>query len=215
MTTDPDPALSRDALLEASLAHVLFDGWSRTALVAGGRSIGLDDDAVDRIFPGGGIEARLWLDDWADRRMIERLRSRDLSAMPLPQRVAAGLKARLAALGPHREAVRRALAARLSPVGAVQAAQAVYRTVDAIWWEVGDQSTDFSFYTKRGILAAIHSAAVLYWLGDTSEGDAETEAFIDRRMADIGRLPALRRRVEEGVRRWRAGISQIRREARL
>jgi ubiquinone biosynthesis protein COQ9 len=71
----------------------------------------------------------------------------------------------------------------------------LYETVDAVWHGVGDDSTDFSFYTKRATLAGIHAAATLFWLDDRSPGCADTEAFIDRRLADLHRLTGLRERV--------------------
>jgi len=34
--------------------------------------------------------------------------------------------------------------------------QSVYRTVDAIWYALGDRSTDYNFYTKRGLLRRLN-----------------------------------------------------------
>ena len=59
------------------------------------------------------------------------------------------------------------------------------RTVDAIWHAAGDRSTDFAWYTKRGVLTAVYSSTLLFWLRDGSEDDAATLAFLDRRMAGI------------------------------
>jgi ubiquinone biosynthesis protein COQ9 len=214
--SEPDSLVERkDRLFEATLGHVVFDGWSAQALAAGAGSLGLDAQAVRLLFPGSGEEARAWLDDWADRRMVERMKAAGLAGLRLHQRIAFALKARIAVLAPHREAVRRALAARFSPKGAVEASRAIYRTVDTIWWEAGDASTDFGFYTKRGILAGIHATAVLYWLGDDSEGAVATEAYIDRRIADTGRIPGLRRQAENLVRRFRDQAALVRKEARL
>jgi ubiquinone biosynthesis protein COQ9 len=64
--------------------------------------------------------------------------------------------------------------------------------VDAIWHAAGDRSADFSWYTKRAILTVIYSATVLYWLRDVSEDDAATLAFLDRRLAVVGRIGRLR-----------------------
>jgi ubiquinone biosynthesis protein COQ9 len=206
---------SKDALLEAMLPNVLFDGWTGRALAAGAAALGLGPGEAAELFPGGGAEARVWLDGWADRRMVERLAATDLAALRTPQRVVAALAARLAVLEPHREAVRRAIAARLSPLGAMPAAQAIYRTVDTVWWAIGDASTDFSFYTKRGILAAIHGSAMLYWLNDRSDGAADTIRFIESRIAEIGRVPSLKHAAGKALHRWRAQLVQLRREARL
>jgi ubiquinone biosynthesis protein COQ9 len=69
------------------------------------------------------------------------------------------------------------------------ATRMLYDTVDAIWRGAGDTATDWNFYTKRGLLAAVYSATVLYWLQDESAGYEETWRFLDRRIADAMRVP--------------------------
>ena len=65
----------------------------------------------------------------------------------------------------------------------------LWRTVDAIWYAAGDTATDFNYYSKRGLLAGVYSATVLYWLEDRSEGFANTWSFLDRRIAEVMRVP--------------------------
>ena len=77
------------------------------------------------------------------------------------------------------------------------------RSVDAIWHAAGDRSADFSWYTKRAILAAVWTSTLLYWLRDTSEDDAATLAFLDRRLAGVGRIGSVRRRAEAALSRLR------------
>src|SRR6185312_15228448 len=90
---------------------------------------------------------------------------------------------------------------------AAPAARLIYETVDGIWYAAGDTATDFSFYTKRAILAGIYSAALLYWLDDRSEDFSETRAFIDRRLGDLKRFGEARQRIEDALGRlpnpWR------------
>lgn len=191
MTVDTEFAADKDRLLEATLPNVLFDGWSLAALKAGAQAIDLPEAEIVRLFPDGGREAALWLDDWADRRMLAALESVDLPALKIRARVAAAVQARLEVLAPHREAVRRAIALKASPWGAARAAEIVYRTVDAIWYAAGDTATDFHFYTKRALLAAAYGPTVLYWLNDSSEGAADTFAFLDRRLGEVLQIPKL------------------------
>jgi ubiquinone biosynthesis protein COQ9 len=77
------------------------------------------------------------------------------------------------------------------------------RTVDAIWHAAGDRSADFSWYTKRAILAGVYGATVLYWLRGSGEDDAATLGFLDRRLAGVARIGAARRRAEAAVGRLR------------
>ena len=62
------------------------------------------------------------------------------------------------------------------------ATRSLTRTVDTIWRTAGDRSADFSWYTKRASLAAIHAATMLYALGE-GRTEVEVEAFLDRRLA--------------------------------
>jgi ubiquinone biosynthesis protein COQ9 len=201
MSAVGDLSHRKDALLEAVLPNVAFDGWSMVAMRAGARDLGLADPDLLLLFPGGPAEAARWLDDWADRKMLDALEKIDLAALKVRERVAAGVKARLDILGPYREAVRRAIALKATPFGAAHAAQTVYRTVDAIWYAAGDASTDFNFYTKRSLLAAVYGPTVLYWLNDRSEGAADTYAFFDRRLADVMKLPRLTQNLKNATKR--------------
>ena len=74
------------------------------------------------------------------------------------ERIALGVKTRLDILAPHREAVRRMLAFLALPANLPLAARLLYRTIDAIWYAAGDRATDFSFYTKRGLLAGVYAS---------------------------------------------------------
>ena len=78
--------------------------------------------------------------------------------MKIRERIATAVKTRLAVLKPHKEAARRAAAFLSLPMHAALGAKLVYRTVDAMWRAAGDTSTDFNFYTKRGILAGVYGS---------------------------------------------------------
>ncbi len=199
----------RDALLEATLPNVTFDGWSLAAMRAGAAQLGLGEGEIAALYPGGPGEMADRLDDWADRHMLDRLEAMDLAALKTRDRIAAGVMARLEILAPYREAVRRAIARRVGPA-APAAARSVWRTVDAIWYMAGDQATDFNFYSKRGLLAAAYAPTVLYWLNDRSEDMADTRAFLDRRLDGIMRLPKLSGSLRQAARRVTAPFEFLR-----
>lgn len=58
------------------------------------------------------------------------------------------------------------------------------RLADEIWYLAGDQSVDGSWYTKRAALSAIYSATEVFMTQDTSKNFADTERFLDARLAD-------------------------------
>lgn len=190
MNMDDLPAL-RDALIEATLPHIAFDGWSVQALRQGAAVIGLDRADIERAFPGGGVEAVAHFISHADREMLEALDKMDLPAMKVRERIAAAIRVRLEQAAGHKEAVRKALAFLALPQHAGLALKSLYRTVDAIWYAAGDTATDYNFYTKRALLAGVYSSTLLYWLEDKSEGHEATWAFLDRRIANVMNIPKL------------------------
>jgi len=187
----------RDRLIEAALAHVPFDGWSIAALSTAARDLDLAEDAVSDYFPGGVRQAVRHFSRWADRRMLAALESADLTDLRIHEKVALAVEMRLEILEPHREAVRRGLSWLAMPQNAVLGARLLYRTVDDIWYAVGDRSVDFSFYTKRGLLAGVVGSTTLFWLDDESEDGVVTSAFLDRRIGDVMKIHTARRRSDE------------------
>lgn len=178
---------AREAVVAAALPHVPFDGWTERALVAGARSAGMEASEAARLFPRGPVEAIEVYSGMADRAMAEAV-----AALPaetkMRERIAAGIRARLDFVAPHKEAVRRATNTLALPHNAPIGLRLLYRTVDALWYAAGDKATDFNFYTKRAILAAICSATFLYWFNDRSIDHAATLKFLERRLDEHGRV---------------------------
>ena len=201
MIQPPERLPERDAAVEAMLAHVPFDGWTRKALRAGLADAGMPADEAELLFPGGPRDMIAAFCDLADRRMETAAAA--LTETSLTARVRAIVALRLAMNQPHKEAIRRALSFLALPGHARTAAAIMGRTVDAIWHAAGDRSADFSWYTKRAILTWIYSAALLFWLRDASEGNADTLAFFERRLRDVGRIGKLRGRADAFLGRLR------------
>jgi ubiquinone biosynthesis protein COQ9 len=190
----------RPALCGAAIAEVPFEGWSLAALRRAANEIGAAPGDVARAFPDG---ARDLMEYWAamnDEQMIAGLADTDLAALKLRRRIALAIQLRLAHMAPHREAMRRALSFLALPQNAALGARLLYRTVDTIWYAVGDRSTDFSFYSKRALLAGVYGATLLYWVDDRSDGSVETSAFLERRLDNVMAIPKLSGRLRMALR---------------
>ncbi|MGZ5923817.1 MAG: COQ9 family protein, partial [Rhizomicrobium sp.] len=104
---------------------------------------------------------------------------------------------RLALLAPNKEAARRAAAAMTLPMHAGRGAKMMYRTVDAMWRAAGDTSTDFNFYTKRGILAGVYSATLMRWFTDTSPDESATTQFLADRIENVMQFEKFKARLKQ------------------
>ena len=195
MFDPPERSPERDAAILALLPNVAFDGWTIAAL----RSAAGPD--ADLLFPGGVKDLVEAYADLGDRQMEEGAKALDLAAMRLPARVRAIIALRFEQQRPYREAVRRALSLLALPGNAGLSVRITARTVDSIWFAAGDTSTDFSWYSKRAILAGVYGTTLLYWLRDYSMDDEDTLAFLDRRLSGVARIGRTRRRVDAFVQR--------------
>ena len=179
--------IARDAAIHALLPLVPQHGWTLPAVrLAAGVN-------ADLLFPGGPAELVEAYIDMADREMAQAA-APVLAEQKLSRRVRTLIATRLEQAEPHREAVRRAAAVLARPGSGLVAARCTARTVDTIWAAAGDTSADFSWYTKRAILAAVYSATLFYWLSGSGEME-QTLAFLDRRLAGVAKLGKLRARL--------------------
>jgi ubiquinone biosynthesis protein COQ9 len=181
----------KDKLLESALLHAAFDGWSRRTLLNAAKDAGVDPATARRLFPRGGDSLLEWLDDWADRQMLAATEGEDLSQLPVRRRIARLARARLEALGQHREALRRAAVAHLLPGNLLGSGRSLWQTVDRMWQAAGlggDPAEGFGYYSRRATLAGVLTATFLYWLQDQSDGFADSWAFLDRRIDDVMRF---------------------------
>jgi len=186
---------TRRAVISAALAHVVFDGWSDTALKAAVADSGVAPDLARLAFPRGALDLALGYHFQGDADMRADMEVLDLSEMRYSARVAKAISLRLALA--DKEAVRRGMAFFALPQNAGDGSRALWHTADAIWQSLGDTSTDYNWYTKRITLSAVYSACVLYWLGDDSESGIDTQKFIDRRIEDVMRFEKTKARFRE------------------
>lgn len=186
--TDSD---MRAELVTAAIAHVPFDGWSGATLLLAEAECGLAGKRWHDYFLGGLEEVVELYGALADDKMVTAYHEMDQVPVPTHLKVRTLILLRLHQARGHSETVRRSLGFLAQPQHAALATKMLYRTVDTIWRAAGDTTTDYNFYTKRATLAAVYSATMLAFLADDTDDLAKTEAFLDRRLTDVSRIPKM------------------------
>ncbi len=174
---------TRDDFLDATMNHALFDGWSQAAINAARADLGMSAESVRRLFPKGAPDLALAYHRRLDQQMVDALRGSALGEMRFRDRITHAVRLRLEIA--DKELVRRGMSLFALPQHAALGARALWETADQIWTVLGDTSRDINWYTKRSSLAAVFSATALYWLGDTSDDNARTWSFLDRRIENV------------------------------
>lgn len=196
MESPQSPENAREAVLDAALSHVPFDGWSETTLRAAITDSGVAEGLARALFPRGGIDLAVAFHKDGDRQMAEILANTDLSQMRFRDRVAFAIRTRLDLVA-DRELVRRGTTLFALPQHAAEGARMIWGTADAIWLALGDTSRDLNWYSKRATLSAVYGSVVLYWLGDDSPGHQATWDFLDRRIDDVMQIESLKAKLRE------------------
>lgn len=181
----------KQAILQAALLHVAFDGWSETTFRAAIADSDVADGLARALYPRGGLDLALAFHRAGDLAMSERLADADLATRRYSDRVAFAVRTRLE-LVEDKELVRRGTTLFALPQNAAEGAKAIWGTADAIWKALGDTSTDFNWYSKRATLSGVYGATVLFWLGDDSPNHSATWDFLDRRIADVMQIEKLK-----------------------
>ena len=193
MKTKYDESLreQRQKILSRVLDFVPHDGWTEKSLLKGIQDSGIEREELYRIFPSGVSDI---IEFWSleiDKEMALALEKMNLKELKIRERIFTSVKWRLMALESDKESLRRALLHLGQPNNMILGMKCLYRTVDEIWFVSGDTSTDFNFYSKRGLLAAVYSSTILFWLDDKSDDCKETWSFLNRRIDDVLKIPKM------------------------
>lgn len=188
----------RLALAPRIAAAAAFDGWSAEAVANAAGEAGVDPAVAAYAFRGGAMDLiAAWIAQ-VDAAMAQSLPAATLAGLPVHKRIRMLLHFRLTAIAGQEEALRRALAIMAMPQNTRRTLRLGWESADAMWHLAGDTAADYNHYTKRAILAAVYAATLAVFVDDRSEDKAETLAFLDRRLAGIGRFEKAKARLKAG-----------------
>ncbi|OJU12845.1 MAG: hypothetical protein BGN85_04765 [Alphaproteobacteria bacterium 64-11] len=197
--TKPDDEAMKQAVLAAALSHVAFDGFTDTVLEKASAEADVSKADLARLFEDGPISLVEYYSAWADAEMEKRLGEMDMKSMKIRERIASAVMARLSVLRLNKEAARRAAALLTLPMHAALGAKLAWRTVDAMWRAAGDTSTDFNFYTKRGILAGVYGATAMCWFNDDSQDEKATREFLAARIENVMQFEKFKAKAKDAL----------------
>ena len=176
---------ARLEILDAALMLAAFDGFSEMSLRSAAADAGVDEATLAAAFPKGVRDLLHFWSLQADAAMSEAMQGDEFKSLKIREKVRFAVLARLDYLSPHKEAARRAAALVALPLYVGLAARLSWKTSDAIWRGLGDQSTDFNFYTKRATLTGVWTTTLARWFADETDDEADTKAFLDARIENV------------------------------
>lgn len=181
----------RKEILDAALPFVHTYGWSQDSLAQGAESLGYSGMAHG-MFPKGGVELvnHFYASCNTKLQVILEEKVNLIKEKPELKKgttafISDAVEERLRMNIEYLDSWHKALALHASPLNLQVALQNIGTLVDDIWYCAGDRSTDFNWYTKRGILATVYKSSEIHMLQDKSEDFQDTWEFLNRRLSDV------------------------------
>lgn len=175
----------KQAIFEALLPLVAFEGWNKATLSKASKEAGFDAKMHEIVFPHGVNEVLGYFSTSFDQKMTEALEKKSLETLKIREKIATIVRTRLELYADIKPTIRQTVSYASLPYNLVQSTKMLWRTVDHMWRLAGDTSTDFNYYTKRTLLASVYSSTLLYWLKDESKDHEATWQFLDRRIENV------------------------------
>lgn len=183
-------------IIKIVVQSVVFDGWSNELIRKACLELGIDYQISKTLFPRGVIDIAIANHKDGDNKMIKILMDEDFDNFKVRQKITFAIKSRIQILQNDKEFVKKTMSFFSLPQNFLDGNQLIWGTSDAIWDFIGDESSDYNYYTKRLILSGVYGSVVLFWLGDDSKNDSSTWEFLDRRIQNVMNFETFKNKIK-------------------
>ncbi len=131
---------------------------------------------------------------WLDDQMLSHLEQQD-KPEKIREQIAYAVLMRITELIPKEILIKNA-EFFTKPCNIIFAMEAPCSSTDAIWRYAGDESNDFNYYTKRGLLLPVYIAAKAHYLADSSDDNRDLKKFIKKALDNIVNIASLKQNIK-------------------
>jgi ubiquinone biosynthesis protein COQ9 len=146
------------------------------------------------LFPEGDTQIIEEFEEWQDQKMLGLL-IKEEPKLKIREKISKALEARIISIVP-KAIILRQNALFLLPCNLLLGAKCYNRTCDLIWRYAGDKSDDFNYYSKRGLLLCVYTAARLFYLSDDSKEFIKTKEFIATSLENIINVAKIKNKIK-------------------
>lgn len=221
-----DSTETKEKILAEFLKICSFDGWSEEALSKAINICGIDEKFSQIIFENSCLGLAEFYCEFYNQKSAEKIaKIENFSDQKIRDKIRFSLYARFEVESENQIALQRLMNFYFSPknftsveMGLRPSAQgfaACYNISDFIWKNIGDQSTDFSFYSKRLILAKIIWRSLLVFVKEEpkNSGDSfpfpRTKSLIDSQIEKVMKFEQSKTRLKTFSSLAKSGLAKV------
>ena len=177
-------------ILNHAKKHVRKDGWSND-LLKKLLSNKVQSSDLNYFFPNGYTDILNLALMEINNNMENKIKKTNIINFSVSKRIKKILLIRLEILNEDKNFYKKTFNHLLLPQNSKIMKKNLYYSIDNMWYLAGDNSTDFSFYTKRLSLAVIYTNAVFIFFNKDIE---DASLNIDKNLERISKIPKIKKR---------------------
>ena len=185
-----------EKLVLGMLLNIPFDGLQWEALYRAAEDLKIyknpltNENKIElkNFFENDLVNTIKAFNDYLDDKMEDSFSKTKKNKQRTPEKIKSLILNRISASLDFKDGIVSSLGFMSLPQNSKPSLKMLYNTCDRIWRVSGDQSTDFSFYTKRLILSGVYSSTLMYWIQDDTGDLKNTEDFLNRRLKDVSKI---------------------------
>jgi len=189
--------MEQKLIIDKLIRVIPFEGISDETLLKVCTNLNLPNSFCK--FQNGIYSALEYIAEDLNNSMETQLQNSNLENMKVRERIKLAIHMHLsnyAKLPNYREFLKNILSFSVLPKNTYFSSKLLYKTANTVWYGIHDQSTDFNYYTKRGILAGVYLSTILFFIKDYSEDFEDTLSFLDRRINNVMIFEKLKTRLK-------------------
>jgi ubiquinone biosynthesis protein COQ9 len=145
------------------------------------------------LFPNGMTNIVQEFENWLDTEMLSALKKLE-KPKKIREQIALALETRIINQV-SKNVILKNNSFFLIPTNLLAGNESACQTCDLIWKYAGDKSTDYNYYTKRGLLLPVYLSAKMFYIADNSKNHEKTKLFIKNALDNIINIASFKNRV--------------------
>ena len=181
----------RKLILRESLKLIKINGWNDNLFELISKKNNIKFEKIIPLFPNGYKDLLKYYFDELNHKITIASKKLNLSKIKTHEKVRALIHLRLLEYKKEKDSIRRAYFTLLLPSNSKIFSIIMFRIVDQIWFLAGDTSTDFNYYSKRGILFAVYNSSVIFLINNDFN-ITKTLNFLDKKLQKVSKIPNIK-----------------------